>query len=685
MTDRLFTEFDNPTAEAWRAAAEKLLKGRDFDKTLRTHTYEGLTLDPIYRVEDIATLDHPHTVPGQFPYVRGTRTAGDLAAPWAIAQEIITPTPEAFNAALRHDLERGQTAVNLMLDTAAKAGMDADHHDAAFVGYCGVSISTLADLKTALAGVDLNTTPVFIHTGTAALPFAGMLFALADAPDAINGGLLADPLAELARNGSLPVDLSTIYDELATLTAWTADHAPHITTLAADGMVYAAGGGSAVQELAYTLAAGVYHIRQLTGRGLDINVVAPRVRFSLSLGANIFMEIAKLRAARLLWAQVVRAFGGDDDAAKLKIHARTGLINKTTTDPYVNMLRTTVEAFAGAVGGVDSMHVAPFDESVRPADAFSRRIARNQQIILQEEVNLTRLIDPAGGSWYVEYLTDWLAREAWGWFQAIEGEGGLLAALKVGTPQNAIADVAAARADRLTGRRDRLVGTNMYADITETPLDSDTTDYDAIRAERAAAVSAARAATPPATLAVDVPAVIDALQSGASLGQVTAALHGNHAAELSVTPINLQRVGKLFEDLRVNARAYAERTGTPPPIFMANMGSLKQYKARADFTRGFYEVGGFHLIDEGGFDTPADAAAAALASGAKAVVICSTDDAYVDLVPPLVEAIRAEKPDTYIIVAGNVHKFDGVDAYIHLKANCYQMNAELQQVLGISG
>ncbi len=492
-----FDEFPRPAFEEWQAAAVdslggKPLNGDPFDK-LTTPTYEGFPLQPLYRREDTAGLAAAHTVPGQAPYLRGAQAAGYIERPWAIAQELAYGRPATFNEALRFDLEHGQTAVNLLLDGPTRAGKDPDAAQPGEVGRGGVSLASVEDVAVALKGVDLAAVPLFVRAGTVALPLLALLVAhlrRAGRPTAdLHGCLENDPLGVLAHEGVLPLSLERAYDEMAQLTLWAAHHAPRLATVAVHTYPYHNAGANAVQELAFALATGVAYLRALTRREVDINVAAARLRFDFAIGGNFFMEIAKLRAARLLWAQVVAAFGGDDDAQRMRQHARTARRNKTAVDPYANMLRVTTEALAAAVGGVESLHVSPFDEPARPADDFSRRIARNVQVILQEEAHLTEVIDPAGGAYAVEALTDQLAREAWALFQEVEHKGGMAEALKDGLAQSRIAAVASRRAANLAQRRDVLVGANQFANPNERDPLVDETDYAALYRERAAQIT----------------------------------------------------------------------------------------------------------------------------------------------------------------------------------------------------
>jgi len=706
--DHLFDEFTPPTYDEWRAVAEAALKGAPFEKKLVDKTVEGIDRQPLYFQEDAADLPHLNSLPGEAPYVRGASASGYLIEPWLIAQELAYGTPADFNAALRYDMERGQTAVNLLLDAATRAGLDPDQSEAGVVGKGGVSLASVKDLETALKGVDLSVTPIFIRAGTVALPLMALLAALVrkqgGQTEDLQGCLEDDPLGVIAHEGTLPLSLERAYDEMAQLTLWAAEKAPKLDTIAVHGYPYINSGASAVEELAFVLATAVDYLRALVEREVPLDVAAQRMRFAFGIGGDFFMEVAKLRAARILWQKVVAAFGGDETSQQMVLHARTATYNKTVYDPYVNMLRTTMEAMAGAIGGVQSMHVAPFDEVLRQPDEFSRRIARNQQIILQQECNLTRLVDPAGGSWYIEWLTDQVAQKAWGLFQEIEAKGGMWAAMQSDLPQQKAGETGGARYKNLSQRKQVFVGTNMYANLTEKRLDDSAVDYNAIYAERSDAIqhhrthddSAAHTgamhhlnlmaeASPQAM----VETAIEAAKAGATLNELTRALRINDDEYPEITPVCLHRATEPFEKLRTAATAYQEKNGHLPQIFLATMGPLRQHKARADFTVGFFEVGGFELIYPSGFDTPEAAASAAKVSGAGAVVICSTDDTYPEIVPSLVSALKADNSDMVVIVAGypkdhiDSFKEAGVDDFIHIRANCYDMNVQLQQQLGV--
>ncbi len=696
----LFAEFSSPTYEEWAAAAIKSLKGKPLERLTRLND-ESIEIKPLYTRADTAVYTHPHTIPGRTPFVRGVEPDGYLVRPWLVAQELAYPTAEQFNRALRYDLERGQTAVNLRLDPPTRAGLDPDQAQTGKVGWRGVSLATIEDMATALRGVDLARLPIYMRVGTAALPLLALLAAWMQrqGKDAaqLQGCLENDPLGVLTHEGTLPLSLNQAYDEMARLLLWAEKHAPRLHTIGLHSYPYHNSGANAVQELAFTLGNGAAYLRAMGERGRDANVTARRMMFHFAVSGDFFGEIAKLRAARLLWSQIVAAFGGDEAAQKMKLHVRTAVINKTVTDPYVNMLRVTTEALAAALGGADSISVAPFDEVIRPPDEFSRRIARNVQIILQEEAYLTRLLDPAGGAYYIEYLTNELAHRAWALFQEVERRGGMLAALQAGFPQELIAEESKSQVDKLAARKDVLVGTNLYANTEEVLLENTAVDFTAVHQQRTQQIENYRTHDddPLAHTAVlqmlnrmlDAPpeemveTAIAAAQSGATLNEITRTLRINDGERPSIQPVTLHRRAAPFEELRRLAEAYEEKYGRRPRLFLANMGPLRQFKPRADFARSFFEPGGFEIVYSDGFDDGDTAVAAAQAVEPAAVVICAADEVYPEIVPSLARAVKEKLgEDTAVLLAGRpgeheaLYQAAGVDEFIYLGANCYEVN-----------
>ena len=684
-----FAEFDQPTLAQWKEEAERTLKGAPLDKKTLTKTYEGITLKALYTDEDLKGLLHMGSLPGFAPYVRGARAQGNLK-PWLVAQEVTRSTPESCNRVAREELSKGSTALNLGLDMPTSQGLDPDQAAEGMVGRGGLSLCTLQDMETALKGIDLTAQPLLVHAGACALPVAAMILALGKGlPQGVIG---ADPLGELAQNSELPLTYDQALDAMAGLAKWAALNADELRTVIASSRPYHEAGASAVQELAFVLATAVEYVRGLTEAGMSAEDACCQLVFVMPVGANFFMEIAKLRALRALWAQAADAFGARPHGGRALIHARTSSYTKTVYDPYVNLLRNTTEAFAAACGGAGSLHVTHFDEAMRPADEFSRRVSRNLQIVLQKESHLTIPIDPGGGSWYLETLTHQLGRAAWELFQEIEGMGGMAQALEDGKPQQACAETAKARARNLGTRKDRVVGTNQYVNLAEVKLTPDGTDYAAIAKQRIEQTKSARvkvAEYDPADPG-SVVAAAKAFKKGASLNSVARAGGMGSGGGKKVTPLVRHRAALDYENLRSAMEAHKAKTGSAVPIFLANLGPIPQHKPRADFSTGFFSVGGFEMLSNTGFDTPEAAAEAALASGANIMVICSSDAAYPEAVPAFCKAVKAVKPEAYIILAGypakehaGAYTGAGLDDFIFIKSDCYQMLKMLQEREGV--
>lgn len=703
---KLLAEFPPVSYDDWRKLVEAELKGAPFDKKMLTATYEGITLKPIYCRADVANLPHVNSLPGFAPFVRGASASGYVKESWDVSQEIAVASPTEFNHAARNSISRGLNALNMVLDRATRNGHDPDWAPAEDVGCGGLSVATLGDLDRALDGVDLEKTSLFVRSGASALPFAALLLALAKRRKKslahLRGCIEMDPLGVLAHEGKLPQSLSSAYGEMATLTKWAAENTPQLQTICVHSRAWHEAGGSAVQELAYTLATGIEYLRQLVKLGVDVNIAAPRIRFAITVGTNFFMEIAKLRALRMLWSRAVAAAGGNEAAQKISLHVRTSQWNKTAVDPYNNLLRATVESFAGVLGGCDSMQVAAFDEVVRQPDDFSLRVARNTQLVLQKECELNHVIDPAGGSWFVESATAELATRAWALFQEVEKLGGMEAALRAGVPQKAVAETAAKKIKAVTSRRDSVVGVNQYANPKEKPLEVPAADAKTFHKRRAQQVASHRTSLDDADnqLVLDrlaeivgpkgedfFDACVEAVSAGATLGEITRAIRIKDSPCEPITPVCLIRSALPIEGLRA---AMNRRSGGPAKVFLCNMGPLKEHKARADFARGFFSVGGYEVISPAGFKTPEDAVTALLKAHADIAVICSTDENYPAQVPALTEEIRSQRPGTTVVLAGypqeqiEAHKKAGVDEFIHIRADVHEVLSRIHAKLGIA-
>lgn len=706
-TPELKNEFPVQAYDEWKKQVEKDLKGESFEKKLITKTYEGINLQPIYTSDDIKDLPQLNTFPGFDDFLRGSKVMGYNNRDWEIAQEYSLALPEDLNQVLRFDLQRGLNSINIILDNPTQLGLDADQSKSGEVGNGGLSISGVRKMNVLFNDIDLTNQPINISGGFSALPMLLLFTAYVNESRTslmnIKGSFTSDPYEYLLTKGELPTSLNQIFDEIKLSTELMIKSNSAIKTIGISGLHFNNSGASAVQELAFAIATAVEYLDEMVSRGLKVDDAARRIKFTFGIGSFYFMEISKLRAARLLWSKILEAYGVKEENRKIFIHGRTTQLNQTYFDPYVNMLRTTTEAFSAIVGGADSLHTNPFDESFNQSDNFSRRIARNTQIILKEESHLDQVIDPAGGSFFVEKLTDDIANAAWKLFQTIEEKGGMLKAIQSGFIQDNIEKISDARKKDVAKRKSIVVGSNMYANPKEEPLEIKQPDYDGIYKSRVEYIQKYRingdnkkhnsileklqgiADTKSYDL---VDNAVEAYLEGASLGEISKSIRASSEKGISVKPLTQFRIAEMFEELRITSENYKKKTGGKPKVFLATMGSLKQFKGRADFARAFFEVGGFEIIYPNGFATSDEVVNAAIDSKAKAVVICSTDETYPELVPPIVKGIKDKSKETAVILAGypndqiEEHKKSGIDDFIFLGADAHSILSNLLKRIG---
>lgn len=701
-----FDEFEKPTYERWQAEVEKALKGGDFNKKMYTKTYEGITLQPIYTPALHAEKIPKGVYPGAGQFLRGTKASGYIKEPWGVAQYVDESLPKDANHASLYEIVKGATIHNIRLDEATRH--DQDVQVGASVGVGGTSLSTMDDCSQLIERFNLKENPLYIETGASAAILLGMLAATVKASKKktsdLKGLIGADPIGVWAKDGALHISLDTAFDEMAHTVVWAKEQAPELKTVLVSGDAYANGGSNDVQEIAYALSTAVCYVRQLAQRNIDIHTIANSLMFTFSLGANFFMEIAKLRALRVIWSRIMEEFGADESDRAVHVHGRTSAFTKTVYDPYVNLLRNTTQAFSGVVGGLNSLEVSPFDQPIRKSDDFSRRIARNLQVMLQTEFELRQPVDPVGGSWYVETLAAELCEKIWKEFQIIEGKGGIIAALKEGYPQAQVKKILEERFKNLAFRKDVAVGNNMYANMTEELLDPKPENQETLRQKRmsqideylagaeADAVIKAQATLEAGT--TEPGALIGLIELGAlhklTMRQIRKSLDAGDIASETIEPITAHRWTERFEALRMRTEDYKQRTKDNVKVFLVNMGPIPQHKPRADFSTGFFEVGAFEVIKNDGHETTADAAKAARESGADVVVICSTDATYPELVPPLAKELKATMPNVTVVLAGApskelepVYREAGVDEFISVRANCYDILNALQDKKGM--
>lgn len=700
---RLKDDFTPPTYEEWKEVVNVDLKGADFDKKLITKTYENINLNPIYTRKDLENLKFIDNLAGFENYVRGFYAEGYLNEGWQISQVLNTPDAEIFNEMIKHELERGLDAISFSLDFATQKGLDADYASEEEVGKNGLSISGLNSLIRALNGIDITKYPLNIFTGYTSLPFLMLLKAYCNKQNIdstkIKGCIFADPISCLSAYGKLNISLDKAFDELKLSVEFAEKYFPGVRVIGACGFGYNSAGASAVQELGFVFSSIIEYANKLIDRGLDVQKVFKNIRVTFGISSFYFMEIAKLRAAKILWNNIVKAYGGNPDENKLFIHARTSKYNQTKYDPYVNMLRTTTEAFSAVLGGIDSLHTNAFDEEFNTPDEFSRRIARNTQIILKDESNLVKLIDPAGGSYYVEKLTDEVAALSWAIIQEVEKQGGLIEALKNEFVQNEIKKISDLRIADLAKRKSVLVGTNMYANVKETLPEKRVFDKKAFIKKRAEFLQKYRVSgnTEKHSAIIDklgklsnsvsdelFETGVAAYVEGATLGEVANSLHSGVEESFAVAPLKIYRLAEIFEELRDNAEEFKAKNGYLPKLFLATMGPVKQHKARADFSRGFFEVAGFDVIYPNALNSAAEAVEAFAKSGAKVVVICSTDETYPEIVPAFMQELKKQNIEGYVVLAGypkeqvEAHKESGVNDFIYLGCDAYTLLKRVQ-------
>ncbi len=591
---KLFDQFAPVTPEEWRAKAEVDLKGADFDKKMVWRTNEGFNVQPLYRRVDIENLKATESLPGEFPYVRGTRTNND----WQRRQDIKVEDIAQANAKARDLLSKGITSLGLKVNS--------DH---------------APELKSLLAGIDLSTVEInFMCCPKCALPIATALVELikeAHAEDSFVGSVSFNPFKRQFKHGlTFPGDMVAMASELLKVV----EPVKNLRVLTVDSIMLNNAGAYIYQELGYALAWGNEWMAMLTEAGFKAEEVARRIKFNMGISTVYFMEIAKFRAGRQLWAQIVKQYQpACDCACKMVVNAETSKFNLTVFDSYVNLLRTQTEAMSAALAGVDSIVVTPFDAPYQNSDDFSERIARNQQILLREESHLDKVVDPAGGSYYVEMLTASLAQEAWKLFLDVEDKGGFAAAIEdVINNVNASAE---ARFDKVAKRKEQLLGTNQFPNFTEKAAD------------KAAKLGACKCCCAPE-----------------KEGEVR---------------LNDKRLGSQFEEVRLATEA-AQNT---PKVFMLTIGNLAMRLARAQFSCNFFACAGYDLIDNNGFKSVEEGINAAMEKKADIVVLCSSDDEYAALIP---EAVKLLDGRAELVLAGpetDEFKALGINNFINVRTN----------------
>jgi methylmalonyl-CoA mutase len=694
--ESLLGEFAEVDYDAWRGEVERALKGGDFQKKLVTRTIEGIDVQPLYTEASWPGARDPGGFAGAPPYRRGPMAQGRYGERWDMRPRYDNPDPSALKRELAADLARGARSLWLCFDADVRGGRAA----AEPARGAGVPCVSARQLGALLEDVLLDAVTVSLDAGANALAVAACFadvvgrrgLSLDETPAWFN----ADPLGALARDGKLPFSLDAARAQLAQLAEFTARNAEGSRAVTVSAVPYHDAGAHAAQELAYALATGVTYLRWLTEAGLDLRAACGQLAFSVAVGSDFYMEVAKLRALRQCWASAVAACGGGAEEQRCAIHAATSSRTKTQRDPWVNMLRETSEAFAAAIGGADAVTTAGFDRLLGASDAFARRIAGNTQVILDEEAHVTRVADPGGGAWYIEALTDRLAQQAWQAFQAIEAGGGMQAALTSGAIGAQIAGVARERAALVAKRKQPITGISEYANVDEEPVVRAAPDWAALGAARAGLLAAAAqddaVAAPLAQARSNgrgvVEAAIAVAGQGANLGQLTCAL-ATPGAPPSIAALEPRRGAAPYEALRDACDAHAAKHGQRPRVFSCNLGPIPQHKARAQFAGGFFNAGGLGVVDNDGFATKEAAADAYAASGAALCVICGSDEAYaewVEALAPLLVARGAKR----LVLAGRPaselearYRAAGVTDFIFMGCDAVQTLRALLAEIGV--
>ncbi|MBW6490428.1 MAG: acyl-CoA mutase large subunit family protein [Lentimicrobium sp.] len=624
QTERLFQVFPGISTKAWEARIQEDLKGADYEKKLIWKTIEGFNVKPYYRAEDLESIKAmTESLPGQFPYIRGNKTDGN---DWKICQDIETSDIVAANRIAANALTRGANAVSLNAE----------------------NVNTAEDLKTLLEDIDVTKTTFNFNSSKSYPEFAKLLLdALGKDAAETCGSFDFDPISYLLLKGNFHYSQEKDLAEALELVKNAKPGLPHFRLITVNGQYFHNSGSTLTQELAFALASGNEYMAYLISNGVEAGLAAKSITFHFAAGSNYFMEIAKLRAARLLWARIVEQYKPESqESAAMRIHVSTANWNKTIYDPYVNVLRTTTEAMSAALGGADMITVLPFDLNYKEPDEISTRIARNQQIILKEESSLDKVVDPAAGSYYIESLTASMADASWQIFLEIEEKGGMIEAIKAGFIQDAVAASAKKQNADIAARHTTLLGTNQHPNHLEKMLEKIQADEE---------------------------------------------FDDENSAD--PTPVykimETYRGADAFEDLRLATEIYEAEEGKRPHVFLFTIGNLAMRKARAGFSSGFFGCAGYKITDNAGFTSVDEGVKAAIAANADIVVLCSSDEEYAEIAPEAAIALKSANPEVQVVVAGypkeiiDTLKASGVDEFIHARANVLDTLYAFQQKLGV--
>ena len=663
----------------WDALARGELKGAAPDGLAWT-TPEGIAVKPLYTAADLEGLEHLGGMPGFAPFVRGPRATMFANRPWTIRQYAGFSTAEDSNRFYKEGLRNGQMGLSVAFDLATHRGYDSDHpHVVGDVGKAGVAIDSVEDMKILFDGIPLDRMSVSMTMNGAVLPvLAGFIVAGEEQGvdrAKLSGTIQNDILKEFMVRNTYIYPPAPSMRIVADIIAYTAQHMPKFNSISISGYHMQEAGATCVQELAFTLADGLDYVRAARARGLDIDAFAPRLSFFFAIGMNFFMEIAKLRAARLLWARLIQPFGPKKaESLSLRTHCQTSGVSLTEQDPYNNVVRTTIEAMAAVLGGTQSLHTNSFDEALALPTPFSARIARNTQLIIAEETGIPRVVDPLGGSYYVEHLTASIAAEAMKLIDEVEAMGGMTRAVETGMPKLRIEEAAARRQARIDRGEETIVGVNKYRPAEATAVEIRDIDNTAVRDAQVARLAQVRATRDQAACAAALDALTRAAASGegnlldlsvaatrcrATVGEISDALekvYTRHRAVIrSVTGVYgaAYEGDEGFDRIRGDVAAFAAEEGRRPRMLVVKLGQDGHDRGAKIIATAFADIG--FDVDVGPlFQTPAEAARQAVENDVHVVGVSSQAAGHKTLVPQLIAALAAEDARDILVVCGGV-------------------------------
>ena len=664
--------------DKWRALAEAELRGKPVE-TLTWQTLEGIEVQPIYTEEDLAGLDHLGSIPGQAPYTRGVKATMYAGRPWTIRQYAGFSTAEESNAFYRQALANGQQGVSVAFDLATHRGYDSDHERVeGDVGKAGVAIDSVEDMKILFDGIPLDKVSVSMTMNGAVIPILANFIVAGEeqghARKVLSGTIQNDILKEFMVRNTYVYPPEPSMRIIADIIEFTSSEMPKFNSISISGYHMQEAGANLVQELAFTLADGREYVRAAIARGMDVDHFAGRLSFFFAIGMNFFMEAAKLRAARLLWSRIMAEFEPKDPkSSMLRTHCQTSGVSLQEQDPYNNVIRTAYEAMSAVLGGTQSLHTNALDEAIALPTAFSSRIARNTQLILQEETGVTHVVDPLAGSYYVEKLTHDLAEAAWKLIEEVEEMGGMTKAVASGMPKLRIEEAAATRQAHIDRGTEVIVGVNKYRRDKEDPIDILDIDNAAVRKSQIARLEKVRASRDTAACEAALAeltrraseggnlleAAVQAARSRASVGEISMAMEkvfGRHRAEVKT----LAGVyGAAYEGdegfaaIQKSVEEFAEAEGRRPRMLVVKMGQDGHDRGAKVIATAFADIG--FDVDVGPlFQTPAEAAQDAVDNDVHVIGISSQAAGHKTLAPQLIKALKDAGADDILVICGGV-------------------------------